>query len=441
MSRRATPRHGIAIRPKHKQTPLIILLALVLMITASAPTRAGASRNVPHTAQKYVGNAYGSQSANQATHWTGPIGQGRRGRGCPARARDQHRTRGAPATTAAPAAKAANSSPAPAGVAAGAISAGPGKFAQGVYLTGSDAPRVPSYEAWLGKSVPLVEIFGDRSSESNLTQPNWAIDRVTALNKTVIIAWNFFISGSNEGWGNSANVNNQTSAGVTYAQRYQAFGTNLIAHGQANAIIRVASEFNNGSGGMPPVMDSQTDINNYVASFQGFVKVMRAIPGQHFTFDWDTSPDPGDPNDLTRAYPGDASVDVIGIDNYVTSVPWGSNWTNEQDEWNKRLNGYNGGKGYQFYLNFAKAHNKPTAFPEWGLGYYYSNNGSSQAPPEEPYFIQQMFNLMTNNNVLFESFWEDNNGVFSSPSSVNLTQTKAMYLKTFGSLQSYWPPK
>ena len=34
----------------------------------------------------------------------------------------------------------------------------------------------------------------------------------------------------------------------------------LVAHGQSHAIIRLATEFNNGSGGNPPVMDSQADI-------------------------------------------------------------------------------------------------------------------------------------------------------------------------------------
>jgi glycosyl hydrolase family 26 len=299
---------------------------------------------------------------------------------------------------------------------------------------------VAGYQAWLGKSIPLVEIFGDRSTESGIEAPNWAIQPVTAAGKTVIIAWEFFIGGSNENWADAANVNDATSvAGVTYAQRYQAFGRNLVAQGQSHAIIRVATEFNNGSAGLPSVMDNATDINNYKLSFQGFVTTMRAVPGQHFTFDWDTSPDPGDPTDLTVAYPGDAYVDVIGLDDYVGPVPWGSNWTNDQEEWTRRLNGYDSGKGYQFYLNFATAHGKPVAFPEWGLGYYYSNNGATQSPPEEPYFIQQMYQLMSTHNVLFESFWEDGNGIYTSPPSIPLPNTKAMYKATFGSVQSSWP--
>jgi hypothetical protein len=270
--------------------------------------------------------------------------------------------------------------------------------------------------------------------------PNWAIDPVTAAGKTVIIGWEFFLSGSSEGWASAANVNNPTSvAGVSYAQRYTAYGKNLVAQGQSHAIIRVATEFNNGSAGLPPVMDNATDIANYKAAFQGFVSTMRAVPGQHFTFDWDTSPDPGDPTDLTVAYPGDAYVDVIGIDDYDTSVPWGSSWTNEQDEWNRRLNGYNSGKGYQFYLTFAAAHGKPVAFPEWGLGYFYSNNGATQAPANVPYFIQQMYNLMATHNVLFESFWEDSNGLYTSPTNVADTDAKTMYRTTFGSVQSSWP--
>ena len=44
-----------------------LLPFVILGITASAPTRAGASRNVPRGAQKYVGNAYGSSLTGATT--------------------------------------------------------------------------------------------------------------------------------------------------------------------------------------------------------------------------------------------------------------------------------------------------------------------------------------------------------------------------------------
>jgi Glycosyl hydrolase family 26 len=94
-----------------------------------------------------------------------------------------------------------------------------------------------------------------------------------------------------------------------YDPYFAEMARNLVAAGQGNAILRIGWEFN---GDWYPWSASQ-DPAAFVAYWQRIVDAIRAVPGAHFTFDWA-------PN-LGRAavapdsvYPGDAYVDVIGLD-------------------------------------------------------------------------------------------------------------------------------
>jgi hypothetical protein len=84
------------------------------------------------------------------------------------------------------------------------------------------------------------------------------------------------------------------------------------------------------------------------------VTTMRAVPGQKFRFDF--TPSRGrDAMPWTRCYPGDATVDIIGMDSY--DQPRGMSFDEQVKE----------PYGLQAHVDFAKAHGKPVSYPEWGL--------------------------------------------------------------------------
>ncbi|MGC0382709.1 glycoside hydrolase family 26 protein [Streptomyces sp. SAI-129] len=84
------------------------------------------------------------------------------------------------------------------------------------------------------------------------------------------------------------------------------------------------------------------------------VTTMRAVPGQKFRFDF--TPSRGrDAVPWTRCYPGDATVDIIGMDSY--DQPRGMSFDEQVKE----------PYGLQAHVDFAKAHGKPVSYPEWGL--------------------------------------------------------------------------
>ncbi|MFI1420281.1 glycoside hydrolase family 26 protein [Streptomyces sp. NPDC020731] len=84
------------------------------------------------------------------------------------------------------------------------------------------------------------------------------------------------------------------------------------------------------------------------------VKTMRAVPGQEFRFDF--TPSRGrDAVPWTQCYPGDDTVDIVGMDSY--DQPAGRSFDEQVKE----------PYGLQAHVDFAKAHGKPISYPEWGL--------------------------------------------------------------------------
>ncbi|MGW4882675.1 glycoside hydrolase family 26 protein [Streptomyces sp. NPDC004262] len=84
------------------------------------------------------------------------------------------------------------------------------------------------------------------------------------------------------------------------------------------------------------------------------VATMRAVPGQKFRFDF--TPSRGrDAVPWTQCYPGDDTVDIVGMDSY--DQPAGVSFDEQVRE----------PYGLQDHVDFAKAHGKPVSYPEWGL--------------------------------------------------------------------------
>ncbi|WP_246459067.1 glycoside hydrolase family 26 protein [Streptomyces himalayensis] len=96
------------------------------------------------------------------------------------------------------------------------------------------------------------------------------------------------------------------------------------------------------------------DPESWKAYWNRIVNAMRSVPGQKLTFDF--APSRGtDAVPWTRCYPGDDTVDIIGMDSY--DQPPAETF----DEQVK------GPYGLQAQIDFAAAHKKEISYPEWGL--------------------------------------------------------------------------
>ncbi|MFD8520670.1 glycoside hydrolase family 26 protein [Streptomyces capillispiralis] len=110
------------------------------------------------------------------------------------------------------------------------------------------------------------------------------------------------------------------------------------------------------------------------------VTTMRAVPGQKFRFDF--TPSRGrDAVPWTECYPGDDTVDIIGMDSY--DQPAGRSFDEQVTE----------PYGLQAHVDFAKAHGKPISYPEWGL----FRNG------DNPEYMRRMLAWMEEHRPLYNT--------------------------------------
>ncbi|MER7574369.1 glycosyl hydrolase [Streptomyces sp. NPDC126514] len=110
------------------------------------------------------------------------------------------------------------------------------------------------------------------------------------------------------------------------------------------------------------------------------VTTMRAVPGQKFRFDF--TPTRGrDAVPWTECYPGDDTVDVIGMDAY--DMPRGMSFDEQVRE----------PYGLQAHVDFAKSHGKPISYPEWGL----FRNG------DNPEYMRRMLAWMDQHKPLYNT--------------------------------------
>ncbi len=107
---------------------------------------------------------------------------------------------------------------------------------------------------------------------------------------------------------------------------------------------------------------------------------------------------------MAAAYPGDAYVNMIGLDDYdqfwVTPLTAANAWSQTQ------------APSLTAAEQFASANGEPLAFPEWGVTIRSDGHGLG----DDPNFINQLTSWMKNraNNVAYETYFDANSGGVNS---------------------------
>jgi hypothetical protein len=179
----------------------------------------------------------------------------------------------------------------------------------------------------------------------------------------------------------------------TYAQQ---LGTNLVAAGLENSVIRLGAEMN-GPWEADFMGTTTVEQNLWATCFANEVTAMRQATGEHFLFDWN-------PNACYESvpyanyYPGNAYVDILGLDLYdgTCTAPGGST---TPITWNQLTNEP---AGLTYFEAFAKTQGKPMSFPEWGL--LQSPNG------DDPAYINGIGSIFANGDTSFESYFDAGDG-------------------------------
>lgn len=191
----------------------------------------------------------------------------------------------------------------------------------------------------------------------------------------------------------------------------------LVSQGYGDAVIRIGWEFNHNWFTWRAAQDPVA----WVAYWRRIVTAMRAVPGAKFQFDWCPGWSTGEIAP-TEVYPGDAYVDIIGMDLYNTS--W--NPRTPEQRWQLKLDGPH---GLKWHKAFAAQRGKPMSYPEWGTGLRPDGRGGG----DDPYFITRMAEWIGTARMGYHNYWDykapDFDAILSDGSK---PRAEAEFLKQFG---------
>ena len=198
----------------------------------------------------------------------------------------------------------------------------------------------------------------------------------------------------------------QPCAAGDYNQYATRLAENLVSYGAGNIAIRLGAEAN-GDWEKDYVGTTSTEMTDWEKCFDNEVAAMRAVPGAHFLFVWN-------PNicianiPLSKWYPGNPYVDIIGADSYDVDCDTGK--TVSQEGWTAYStdSASSGSQEPDFpslanIEAFAVANGKPMSFPEFGL---------YDSKPDDAAYMADMMTMFKKHDFAFECYFNSNdNGI------------------------------
>ncbi|MEV6111202.1 glycosyl hydrolase [Streptomyces sp. NPDC052109] len=167
----------------------------------------------------------------------------------------------------------------------------------------------------------------------------------------------------------------QGAAGA-FDQHFKALAERLVDLKVPDTVIVLGWEMN----GTTYTHRCAPDPAGWKTYWNRIVTTMRSVPGQKFRFDF--TPSRGrDAVPWTECYPGDSTVDIVGMDSY--DQPGGMSFDEQVKE----------PYGLQQQVDFAKSHGKPISYPEWGL----FRNG------DDPEYVKRMLAWIDEHKAMYNT--------------------------------------
>jgi hypothetical protein len=267
-------------------------------------------------------------------------------------------------------------------------------------FVGAEPHKVEAFNDWLGRDVTYVIDFSDRVTWEDIAAPQTMIDTWKDLPYRKVYGLAMLPEDPAD--------TIQRGATGEYNKYFTDLAQRLVAGGQDDAILRLGWEFN-----LEGSRWGTDDPAAFIAYWRQVVTAMRAVPGQHFQFDW--NPNNGSTKyDAVNYYPGSDVVDYIGVDAYDVSWAKGAYpypagcadnacWAASQKvAWDSSV--YGGARGLRFWSGFAKQQGKPLSLPEWGLWQRPDGHGGGN----DPEYLRRMAAFIADpaNRVAYQAYFE-----------------------------------
>lgn len=275
--------------------------------------------------------------------------------------------------------------------------------ATGVY--GGNSPSgVTAFESWLGKPVDHVLAYFNHSSWTEFdSSAKWVSGLWGATGHSMVWSVPLIATGST-----------LKAAGTgAYNDHYLKAARELLAAqpGSGDIVVRTGWEFN---GSWFPWAAKGRE-QDFIAAWHQFVDTFRSI-SPRFKFEWNVNHGDVGMNPET-AYPGDAYVDIVGMDFYYNT---GWDPADPEAAWKAMVTR---SYGLQWHQDFAVSHSKPTAYSEWGI---MSNNMG-------PY-IQHAADWFAQHQVAYHNYWDSNSDYAGKLSNGTYPGSGAEFRDEFGSV-------
>jgi hypothetical protein len=237
-------------------------------------------------------------------------------------------------------------------------------WASGVFASPETPAAAAAFGTWRGRPLNVVTTWSGRSTWQDIVDPSWLYQRWTGSPYTMVFGVAMLperVSG----------VSLQKCASGSYNSYWRQFGQVISSYHLGTSIIRLGWEFNGDW-----YVWAATSPATWVSCWRNIVTSTRATaPG--LKWDWNVnrgvSAGLADP---TRAYPGNSYVNIVGVDSYDNWPP-----ATTPAGWQTQLNGT---QGLDYWLAFAKAHDKPLSVPEWG------NVCGTSSGGDDPQYVRYM---------------------------------------------------
>ena len=261
-------------------------------------------------------------------------------------------------------------------------------WASGAYIPGSSPSKVAAFGAWRGAGMDVATDWENRNNWNDIVNPTWLYQAWKGTPYTKV----FGVAPIPEG---DASATMAGCAAGDYNDKWTQFGQNIKAAGlDDQTVIRLGWEFNGNW-----YKWQATDPAQFAECWRQIVGTVKQVAPK-LTWDWNVNRGPGDSVvDARQAYPGDAYVDLIGVDSYDM-------WPGATDEASWQVQ-YSGPYGLKFWSDFAAAHHKKFSVPEWGV--YPGTASQGHNGGDNPFYIAKMEAFFKSEGSLlaFESYFDD----------------------------------
>ena len=265
----------------------------------------------------------------------------------------------------------------------------------GAWTGGSlKADRVAGFGDWRGQPADVVTTYPAYKTWDELKGSDWHVGTLDGFKGR--LSYGLPLLPSEDGQGTLADV-----AAGKHDDAFRAVAEVLDKHGRQDTFVRIGLEANGTWFPWGVGADKAEDFKAAWRHVQGVLKA--ASPTLSFGFDIGCgTPFQGGSDrldSLNTLYPGDDVVDVVGCDRYDQYHVKARN----QGEWDASLHPSDAA-GLADVAEFARAHGKRLAIPEWGLA-----SAQRDGAGDNPFFIYSMYSFFLQNKdiLAYENYFNE----------------------------------